>query len=76
MKCLSCKSGTMSPSFATYFADLENCMIIVKNVPCQRCDQCGEVFYPASVVEHLYALMDKAEALAGELTVLEYDRPA
>lgn len=76
MKCLVCKTGTMTPSTATYFADLKNCMIIVKNVPCQRCDQCGEVLYSASVSEKLYTLVEKAEVLASELTILEYDRIA
>jgi len=76
MKCLSCKTGTMEPSTSTFFSDLESCMVIVKNVPCQRCDQCGEVLYSASVSEKLFSIMEKAEALASELTIVEYDRIA
>ncbi|MGN0193783.1 MAG: type II toxin-antitoxin system MqsA family antitoxin [Pseudoramibacter sp.] len=76
MKCLSCKSGNMSPSTTTYFADLKNCMIIIKNVPCMKCEQCGDVLYSASVTERLYELMEKAESLASELTVIEYDKIA
>lgn len=76
MKCLSCKSGTMSPSTATYFTDLKNCMVIIKNVPCMRCEQCGDVLYSASVTERLYELMEKSESLVSELTVMEYDKTA
>ena len=66
----------MEPGVTTYFADLKNCIVIIKNVPCQRCEQCGEILYAASVAEKLDTLMDRAEALASELTVLEYDRIA
>ena len=50
MKCLACKTGTMTESTNTYFAELKNCYIIIENVPCLKCDQCGEVFYKASVL--------------------------
>lgn len=76
MKCLSCKSGVMEASVTTYFADLKNCIIIIKNVPCYKCEQCGEVLFPASVAEKIDVLMDKAEALASELTIMEYDKTA
>lgn len=76
MKCLSCKNGNMEASTTTYFADLKNCIIIIKNVPCYKCEQCGEILFSASVAEKLDVLMDKAEALASELTIMEYDKIA
>lgn len=76
MKCLSCKNGNMEPSTTTYFADLKNCIVIIKNVPCYKCEQCGEVLYSASVAEKLDELMDKAEVLANELTIMEYNKVA
>ena len=76
MKCLSCKNGNMEASVTTYFADLKSCIIIIKNVPCYKCEQCGEVLYSSSVAEKLDELMDKAEALASELTIMEYDKIA
>jgi len=76
MKCLSCKSGDMEAFVTTYFTDLKNCMIIIKKVPCYKCEQCGEVLFSASVGEKLDVLMDKAEILASELTIMEYDRIA
>lgn len=75
MKCLSCKNGNMEASTTTYFADLKNC-IIIKKVPCHKCEQCGEILFSTSVAEKLDVLMDKAEALASELTIMEYDKIA
>jgi len=76
MKCLSCKNGEMEVSVTTYFADLKNCMIIIKNVPCYKCEQCGEILFSSAVAEKLDILMDKSETLASELTIMEYDRIA
>lgn len=76
MRCLSCKNGVMESSSTTYFADLKKCIIIIKNVPCKRCEQCGEILFSNSVAEKLDELMDKAEALASELTIMEYDKVA
>ena len=36
MKCLACKTGTMTESTNTYFAELKNCYIIIENVPCLK----------------------------------------
>lgn len=76
MKCLTCKNGSMESSTTTYFADLKSCIIIIKNVPCYKCDQCGEEYFSSSVAEKLDILVDKAEALASELTIMEYDKTA
>ncbi|GAA0265799.1 hypothetical protein GCM10008922_26150 [Faecalicatena contorta] len=76
MKCLSCKNGDMAPSTTTFFSDLGNCMLIIKNVPCMKCSQCGEVLFKASVHQNIEKIMKKAKSLASELTVLEYDTVA
>ncbi len=72
MKCMSCKNNEMVDSTTTYFAELKNCMIIVKNVPCKKCSQCGEVLYSMEVAEQLEKIMKSTEALASELTIVDY----
>ena len=39
MTCFFCK-GTMKPDTSTYMEDLVNCIVIIKNVPCNKCSQC------------------------------------
>lgn len=76
MKCLSCKHGDMLPSTTTYFTEFNSCMLIIKNVPCMKCEQCGEVVFSTSVhrkIEHIVANVKK---LTSELTSLEYDNVA
>lgn len=53
MKCMSCKSDSMVDSKTIYFAQLNNCYVIIENVPCKKCDQCGEEFFTVSVMEKI-----------------------
>lgn len=51
MKCMSCKYGEMKETTTTYFTQSNNCYIIIENVPCLKCDQCGEEFFTVLVAE-------------------------
>ena len=42
MKCFLCK-GELREQLTNFMIDVDNCFIIVKNVPSQVCGQCGEV---------------------------------
>ena len=64
MRCLTCKNGTMEQSTTTYFAHLKNCYVIIENVPCMKCDQCGEEFFTASVLEKIEDILDRLEQIA------------
>ncbi len=42
MICPLCK-GEMKPSTTIHTVQLKNCVVVIKNVPCLKCEQCGEV---------------------------------
>ena len=44
MKCFLCK-GDLQEQTTNFMIDVDNCFIIVKNVPSRVCSQCGEVSY-------------------------------
>ena len=46
MTCFMCK-GMLEKSTTTYMTECNGCYIIIKNVPCKKCTQCGEE-YPVS----------------------------
>ena len=52
MRCLACKSDTMVDATTTGY-------VIIENVPCKKCTQCGEEFFSASVVECIEQILDK-----------------
>jgi YgiT-type zinc finger domain-containing protein len=67
-----CKGKTQN-SFSTFTADIGNCIVIVKNVPSQICDQCGEVSYSYDVARRLEQIVTsiKDSALT-EIAVVNY----
>ena len=50
MTCFFCK-GEMKPSTTIHTVQLKNCVVVIKNVPCLKCEQCGEVVLSADKVE-------------------------
>lgn len=71
MTCFFCK-GTMENSTTTHMIELEHCILIVKNVPCHRCDQCGEVTLDSDVIEQLDALTLLFANSMTEVAVVNY----
>ena len=76
MQCLLCKADSMSESKSTYFAELENCYVIIENVPCLKCDQCGEVVYSASVMEKIDDILEKVQNVASKIFIMDYTKAA
>ena len=71
MTCFYCK-GNMSENFTTHFAQVGDSFIIIKNVPCFKCEQCGEVVYAASVTKRLEQIIAELEKAMTEITVINY----
>ena len=71
MTCFYCK-GNMLESTTTYMIDLGRCIIIVKNVPCKKCSQCGEVVFDGIVVTKLEQITDQLENTMTEIAVVNY----
>ena len=74
--CMYCKCKTIRQSTTTHVVNYNNCIIIVKNVPCEECEQCGEKFYTDEVAEKLERIVNMAKKLAQEISVMDYNRAA
>ncbi|MBR1737527.1 MAG: type II toxin-antitoxin system MqsA family antitoxin [Firmicutes bacterium] len=72
MKCLLCKSDDMQESTNTYFTQLENCYVIIENVPCFKCKQCNEVLYSVSVLEKIDEILENIEKVASKIFIMNY----
>lgn len=76
MRCLSCKMEEMTESTNSYFVKLNNCYVIIENVPCFKCKQCGEVYYKASVLEKIDDILEKIENIASKIFIMDYSQAA
>ena len=75
-KCFFCKNGSVVHTFTTYMLDFENCIIIVKNVPCEECSECGEKYFSDEVMEKLEKIVNKAREIASEVFVTDFSKQA
>ena len=76
MNCLVCKSGTLADGAETYFARLNDGYIIVENVPCKKCGQCGEILYSASTIEKIEELLEVYSKVSSKIFIVDYRRAA
>ena len=71
MKCMYCK-GTMIEDTTSDFTDLKTCVVIIRNVPCYKCTQCGEIAYDFGVGERLEQILDGVKDNMMEVAILTY----
>ena len=76
MRCTSCKSGEMFESKTSYFAQLKDCYVIIENVPCLKCKQCGDVVFRSSVVEKIDDILDGLEKIVSKISIIDYAKVA
>lgn len=74
--CMFCKCDTVKESVTTHVVNYKNCIIVIKNVPCEECVQCGEKFYTDEVAERLEKLVSASKQLMQEISVIDYQKAA
>ena len=74
--CIYCKYKTMKKSTTTHVVNYNNCIIVIKNVPCEECEQCGEKYYTDEVAEQLERLVNSAKCLMQEISVIDFNKAA
>lgn len=74
--CMFCKCDTVKESTTTHVVNYNGCVIVIKNVPCEECVQCGEKFYTDEVAEQLEKMVDSAKKLMQEISVIDYSKVA
>ncbi len=74
--CMYCKCKTTVSSLTTHVVNYKNCIIIVKNVPCEECEQCGEKYYSDEVAKQIESLVNTAKQLMQEIAIIDYSKAA
>jgi YgiT-type zinc finger domain-containing protein len=66
----------MIDGLTTDVTDLESSVIIIRNVPCHKCSQCGEVSFSLAVAERLEQIVDTLRSSVTEIAVVQYSSTA
>ena len=72
MKCTICKTGEMRSGHATVTLQRANTVVVIKDVPAQVCQDCGEYYLDEPVVQRVYAQADAAAQRHAEVEVVQY----
>jgi YgiT-type zinc finger domain-containing protein len=62
----------MKEGMTTHVVKLPACIIIVKNVPCTECVQCGETFYNNDVALQLEKIVKEMKTAITEVAIVNY----
>ena len=54
------------------FRSYKGAIIVIKNVPCEECEQCGEKYYTDEVAEKIERMVNLAKQMMQEIAVLDY----
>ena len=71
MLCILCK-GDMKNGKVNFPVDAEENFILIKGVPAQICEQCGEYFLKDDVAEIIERIVKKAKRKNVELEILKF----
>ena len=70
-KCFFCK-GKMVDDRTNYMIDIDGHFIIIKNVPCHKCVQCGEVSYSGETVARIESIVGDLKQALAEVAIVDY----
>lgn len=71
MECFRCK-GNLNEKKINYMVDLENTIIIIKDVPAKVCIECGEQYFDDETSENIEKIVNKLKDLSTEVTIINY----
>jgi YgiT-type zinc finger domain-containing protein len=72
MKCVICKTGETHPGSATVTLHRGETTVVVKGVPAEVCDTCGEYYLEEPVAQKLYDQAEEAARRRAEVEIVRY----
>lgn len=72
MKCVICKTGHTHPGTATVTLQRDNSVVVIRDVPAEICEDCGEYYLSEAVAKRVYADADATVQRHVEVKILRY----
>ena len=72
MKCVICKQGQTHDGLATVTLERGRTTVVIKDVPAEVCENCGEYYLSEEVTEKVQNLAEQAFQHGVEIEVLRY----
>ncbi len=75
MRCIECGHDLIEKE-KTYVANLDHCVIVIKNVPALVCEHCKEVYYTDDVFEKIETTVNKLKNIINDVAIIDYNKQA
>ncbi len=72
MTCVLCKNGVTRPGKVTVTLERGKTVVVVRDVPADVCENCGEYYLDSSVAGEVYQRAEGAVARNAEVEILRY----
>ena len=72
MKCAICGNGELLPGATTATFNRGTTTVVIKAVPANVCNECGEAYFDESISERLLQIVDAAARAGVEVEVRQF----
>ncbi len=72
MKCVICKHGQTNPGLVTVTLERENSLVVIKKVPAEVCDNCGEYYLSDAITSQVLQRAEVAINNGAEVEIIRY----
>jgi len=72
MKCVICKQGNTIPGKVTVTLQRGETIVVIKEVPADVCENCGEYFLSESVTESVLKTAEQAVEKGTEVEIIRF----
>lgn len=72
MRCILCKLGDMRPGNVTITLQRGETTVIIKEVPAQVCENCGEYYLEDTIAERVLSMAEDAVKKNVEVEILRF----
>ncbi len=75
MKCMKCGKDAYK-STTSEAIELGFGLLVIRNIPCYKCEECDEIFYTGDVVQRLEEIVEETKKLMQDIRVINYEEAA
>ncbi|MEW6348977.1 MAG: type II toxin-antitoxin system MqsA family antitoxin [Thermodesulfobacteriota bacterium] len=72
MKCVICKHGVAQPGKTTVTFQRGDTIVIIKEVPAEICDNCGEYYLDEDTTDRVLLMAEEAAKKRAEVEILRF----
>lgn len=74
--CNKCFDDNKIKTKTTFTVEYNNCIIVIRNVPCLECRACGEQTFSDDVSAKLETIVNEAKRVLQDVSIIDYSKVA